>query len=273
VVAAKDFSGMKESTLLSRTFQAQGIRLRLRKEPRASAYRNTSPTSSKKRTIDEVDEDEDEPAGGAVQHPPSLQRHRSTPQQASVEFAAVHAAGAITQQATPVGPYGSAATTDSTQSTPPPIYQHPAQSILMGRRSPQEFVGNTPSPSYYAATLANSPMMPAYTAGPYTTAAFTVGPLAATAFSASPYSSSSYAAAGMVSAAPSGSQYAAPLAYSSAAYPPYPALSLAADNAITDPQLSVAMPNTSMSGLPMFGEDGAEHQWTNASHPNVLGLS
>ena len=254
---------MKESTLLSRTFQAQGIRLRLRKEPRASAYRNTSPANSKKRTIEEVDEDEEETAGGAVQRPPSLQRHRSTPQQASVEFAAVHAAGAMPQQATPAGPYGSAPATDSTQSTPPPMYQHPAQGIMMGGRSPQEFVGNTPSPSYYAATLANSPMMPAYTAGPYTTGGFSSGPLPATAFSAGTYSSAGYASAGMASAALSGGQYAAPLAYTSA--PPYPALSLA-DNAITDPQLSVAMPNTSMTGLPMFSEDGTEHAWMNATH-------
>ncbi|KAF2089540.1 hypothetical protein K490DRAFT_37519 [Saccharata proteae CBS 121410] len=35
VVAQKDFKGMEESTYLSRAFSDQGVRLRLRKEPRA----------------------------------------------------------------------------------------------------------------------------------------------------------------------------------------------------------------------------------------------
>lgn len=37
VVAAKDFHGMEESSILSRTFSDQGVRLRLRKEPRSIA--------------------------------------------------------------------------------------------------------------------------------------------------------------------------------------------------------------------------------------------
>jgi hypothetical protein len=268
VVAAKDFGGMKESTLLSRTFQAQGIRLRLRKEPRASSYRNSSPTTAKKHTIDEVDDDdEDEPAGGAVQHLPSLKRHRSTPQQAATEFPVQ--SGGLLQQ-TPAA-YGSATATESTQSTPPQMYSHPAQSLMMAPRSPQEFVGNTPSPTYYGATLANSPMMPAYTAGPYSTGApFGSGHMA-TAYSTGAFSAG-YATSGMA-AAISGNQYAAPLAYTPAPYPPYPAHSLAADSAITDPQLSVAIPNTSMTGIPMFTDSGGEHAWTNASHPTVLGLA
>jgi hypothetical protein len=37
VVAAKDFHGMEESSYLSRAFSDQGVRLRLRKEPRSIA--------------------------------------------------------------------------------------------------------------------------------------------------------------------------------------------------------------------------------------------
>ena len=44
VLTQKDYKGLEESTYLSRTFSDQGVRLRLRKEPRA-----TSHTTSKKR--------------------------------------------------------------------------------------------------------------------------------------------------------------------------------------------------------------------------------
>jgi hypothetical protein len=38
VLLPKDFKGMDESTYLSRAFSDQGVRLRLRKEPRAMMY-------------------------------------------------------------------------------------------------------------------------------------------------------------------------------------------------------------------------------------------
>jgi len=146
----------------------------------------------------------------------------------------------------------------------------PSSGILMGGRSPPEFVGKTPSPSYYAATHANSPLMPAYTAGPYTTGAFPSDPIPATAFSVGAFSSAGYATTAMASAALSGSQYPATLPYTSASYPPYPALSLAVDGTITDSHLSATIPSTPMTALPMFSEDGTEHAWSNAAHPNVL---
>ncbi|PVI00345.1 hypothetical protein DM02DRAFT_470293, partial [Periconia macrospinosa] len=57
VLPAKDFKGMEESTYLSRAFSDQGVRLRLRKEPRAlmsgtkrSFYQREEPTSTPTRT-------------------------------------------------------------------------------------------------------------------------------------------------------------------------------------------------------------------------------
>jgi hypothetical protein len=273
VVAAKDFSGMKESTLLSRTFQAQGIRLRLRKEPRASAYRNTSPANTKKRAFEEIDDDEEEElGGGAVQRPASLPRHRSTPQ-AAVEYAAVHAVSAIQQvAASAAGSYHAAAAPSSAHSTPPPMYSHSTQGFMVGGHSPLEYGGNTPSPSYLPATLDNSPMMPAYTTAPYATG-FTSGGVSTPAYSTAPYSSVGYSAGGISTAGLSGGPYASPLSYPSVTYPPHPALSITADGAITDPQLSLAMPSTSMTSMPMFSADEGEHAWTTTAHSNVLGLS
>jgi hypothetical protein len=264
---------MKESTLLSRTFQAQGIRLRLRKEPRASAYRNSSPTNPKKRNFEEVDEDEEELAGGAVQRP-SSGRSRTTPQ-AAVEYAAVHAASAIHQHqaaaaaAAAASSYHAAGTESSTHSTPPSMYTHPSQGFIMGGRSPQEFVGNTPSPSYQRATLANSPLLPTYTAAPYAAGVYSTGAPSPTAFSSAPFSSAGYSTSGLAA----GAHYPAPLAYTSVAYPPYPALSIAADGALTNHPLSVAMPNTPMTNLPLFSEDSGDHAWTTTAHSSVLGLS
>jgi len=72
VVSLRDFSGTKESTSLSRSFQQQGIHLRLRKEPRAS---NTT-TNRKKRplklyeeetTLDKEETDKKETVSSAVQ--------------------------------------------------------------------------------------------------------------------------------------------------------------------------------------------------------------
>jgi hypothetical protein len=259
---------MKESTLLSRTFQAQGIRLRLRKEPRASAYRNSSPANPKKRNFEEVDEDEEELAGGAVQRPTSG-RSRTTPQ-AAVEYAAVHAANAIHQQqaAAAASSYHATGTESSTHSTPPSMYTHPSQGFIMGGRSPQEFVGNTPSPSYQGAALANSPLPPAYTAAPYAGGVYASGAPSPAAFSA-PFSSAPYPTSGLAA----GAHYPAPLTYTSVAYAPYPALSIAADGALTDPQLSVGMPSTPMTNLPLFSEDSGDHAWTTTAHSNVLGLS
>jgi hypothetical protein len=259
VVAPKDFSGMKESTLLSRTFQAQGIRLRLRKEPRASAYRNTSsPTNpnTKKRTFEELDEAET--VGGAVQRPASIQRHGSTPQSA-VQYAAMPYLAADTQ-------------------SPPQTYAQSSHPYMMGVQSPQGFEASTPSPSYLPATLAGNPLMPGFTSGPFTTGALSSGALTTTALSAPEFSTTGLGTAGLSTAAlTTGADYAGPptnLAFSDAPYPaPYPAFSLATDVSLAEPQLSVSMPSSSMTALPLFtSEDNGDHAWTTTAHSSVLGL-
>ncbi|CAO2655883.1 Nn.00g046860.m01.CDS01 [Neocucurbitaria sp. VM-36] len=46
VVPAKDFKGLEESTYLSRAFSDQGVRLRLRKEPRSNLHKRSNPFES-----------------------------------------------------------------------------------------------------------------------------------------------------------------------------------------------------------------------------------
>ncbi|KAL5115878.1 hypothetical protein ACEQ8H_006194 [Pleosporales sp. CAS-2024a] len=63
VVAAKDFKGMAESTVLSRSFSDQGVRLRLRKEPRG--------LSGNKRKFDTAKDDKEQPRRTNMIHDPS----------------------------------------------------------------------------------------------------------------------------------------------------------------------------------------------------------
>ncbi|KAF2434621.1 hypothetical protein EJ08DRAFT_657346 [Tothia fuscella] len=133
VVQAKDFRGLDESTYLSRAFSDQGVRLRLRKEPRAfGGNKRSYPQSQYQQPRDE---DQDDGGSGDGQYDAQYQDAHISPkrQRTTAEYSGYdqhQSTLAVRPPSANDGGYPAMPQSYQSQMRHPPQYQQPGQQFM-----------------------------------------------------------------------------------------------------------------------------------------------